>query len=177
MRILLSVPQSSPEKSSHVVLQGVPWQTITMSDREGGWLRLLQAVAPTFFVEPYISIMFTHCILFLFSLSLFIYVSQTHLILMNCISVHMQLRTPTHIFVFLCSLYHACTCACMCVVTSFYVVYECMRKHAFIHVFVPGCFVSIYVVMDVSSLSMLGEASTLSQSITNSFPFIIIHAN
>ena len=38
---------------------------------------------------------------------------------------------------------HACThcCACMCVVTSFYVVYECMRKHAFIHVFVPECFV------------------------------------
>ena len=50
------------------------------------------------------------------------------------------LCTHTLLYPF-CPLCHACTCACMCVVTLFYVVYECMRKPAFIHVFVPGCFV------------------------------------
>ena len=44
-----------------------------------------------------------------------------------------------------CPLCHTCTCACMCVVTLFYVVYECMLTHAFIHVFVPGCFLSFCV--------------------------------
>ena len=70
--VLSKVPHSPTASQSGVVLPRVPWQAIALPDWERGRLRLLEDMAPSFYVAVHHTFtIITHPILFLFILSLF----------------------------------------------------------------------------------------------------------